>query len=626
MAFSFSLNNQNGNNSQGFSFGSNNAGANNNNNNNNNEGNKSTFSFSNTSSNTSNSNLNNASNNKGPSFSFGNQNTNSLLGTKGGSFNFNNKVDANTPQQKLNLNGQQPNNHKVTLGFGSGSDKKETGTGNPTFNFGNVSSKSVGNSVKQNTTESTSGPSFNFSASPSNTTPFTNNKKISIGSSTPNAASANKPLFTFGGASASNNSKISFGSTNNDTPKGSNSNMFSLDANNASGKSTGVKGAMDIKSSTSHDIPTKVSQNQPKFPFGNKNSASSNTDSNTFSATNTSKGVDAGKRTEISAPVGSDAKKPLSNAPKFSFGTTNDSSTSDSTASVSKPSFSFGAKTLKSAETKSQSNLAAASGKSSGFTFNASKNTDASKITNEKDKTKDVIPEAKANSDKSVPVKVEDFKPKQVSITNKNLDDLINKWTNQLSSASKVFKNYSEKIRSWDDVMVSSSEKITKLYSDSLECENKQNKIDQTLSYIEKQQEELDRLLTGYERQSESLLASSKQNGSSVTETTAASSQDSGAALTNDQVREKSYKLAEILEMRLNSLGTNFSSLITEVNKVNDNFNRSLLTSNSKTQEEEGLLEDVLKLLNNHLESLNWVEESERGLRKQVDEMRKSSI
>ncbi|KAF6006486.1 hypothetical protein HII12_005018 [Brettanomyces bruxellensis] len=375
---------------------------------------------------------------------------------------------------------------------------------------------------------------------------------------------------------------------------------------------------------------TKVNPLSCSESRGNANSAgtSDNSNAKTFNFAGVSSNLTK-KAEDNPSSEDSDKNKKQSatSAPKFSFGVTkDDTSKSDSSSSVNKPTFTFGAKAINPVDKDTKTNKSAITEKGSQFTFDSSKNNDKLKQapTNENNGKKHALPGFKTNDEKKAFVKVEDFKPKQVSITNKNLDDLINKWTNQLSSASKMFKNYGEKIRSWDEVMVSSSEKITKLYSDSLECENKQNKIDQTLSYIERQQEELETLLTGYEKQSESLLSSSRQGGSS--EIVTVTSGGSIGSLTNDQVREKSYKLAEILEMRLNSLGTNFSSLISEVNKVNDNFNRSLLTSNSKTDEEEGLLEDVLKLLNSHLESLNWVEESERSLRMQVDKIKKSSI
>jgi nuclear pore complex protein Nup62 len=198
---------------------------------------------------------------------------------------------------------------------------------------------------------------------------------------------------------------------------------------------------------------------------------------------------------------------------------------------------------------------------------------------------------------------------------NKNMEDLITKWTNQLSLSSNTFEKYSEKIGEWDSVLVNSSEKVSRLYNDTIQCEQKQEKIDQTLAYIEKQQDELDALLTGYEKQSDRLLSSIEKSSSSGNPLIDINNKE-----TNDEAREKAYKLAEMLENRLDSLGANFSSLVNEVNDVSDNFNKSLLNADASTEGEQ-TLNDVFKLLNNHMESLSWISENEKLLKEKLEKL-----
>lgn len=213
-------------------------------------------------------------------------------------------------------------------------------------------------------------------------------------------------------------------------------------------------------------------------------------------------------------------------------------------------------------------------------------------------------------------MKLEDFKPQQLSIMNKSIEDLITKWTNQLSLSSKTFENYSTRINEWDRILVDSSETVSKLYNDTILCEEKQEKIDQTLSYIEKQQDELDRLLTGYEKQTEKLTASIQKSNPNFFEPSVTGSNKE----TNDEAREKAYKLAEMLESRLDSLGANFSSLVNEVNDVSDNFNKSLLDTET-SEEDEHTLNDILKLLNNHMESLSYISENEKQLKEKLEKL-----
>ncbi|GMF02273.1 unnamed protein product [[Candida] boidinii] len=103
--------------------------------------------------------------------------------------------------------------------------------------------------------------------------------------------------------------------------------------------------------------------------------------------------------------------------------------------------------------------------------------------------------------------------------------------------------------------------------------------------------------------------------------------------LTNDQIRAKAYRTAELLENKLDGLGTNFSLLISEVNEVSDTFNRALFINGPHKGEDSAngasdsstALEDILILLNNHLESLNWIERSEKALAHQIETLKNNS-
>ncbi|ODV86859.1 hypothetical protein CANARDRAFT_6430, partial [[Candida] arabinofermentans NRRL YB-2248] len=322
-----------------------------------------------------------------------------------------------------------------------------------------------------------------------------------------------------------------------------------------------------------------------------------------------------------SKPAESKKEEPSKPAPSFSFGGSKPAESKTEESSKPAPSFSFGGS--KPAETKKEEPSKPAAG---GFSFGTSKAED--KKPEEKPSTSLTATEAPkkvtftsdttTGGDKKPQVELQTIKPEPMSIKNKTLEDLIAKWTTQLSTSSKIFEAYSEKMNQWDQVLTSSSDRISKLYNDSMACEQKQSKIDQTLSYIENQQKELDSLLSGYNRQSETMLASINQAGENrgmISDST---------VLTNDQQREKSYKLAETLENRLDSLGTNFQSLISEVNEVSDSLNKSLLSSSSKSLSDETSLEDILKLLNSHLESLNWIEKNEASLKDQIEVLKKN--
>ncbi|KAH3666075.1 hypothetical protein OGAPHI_004264 [Ogataea philodendri] len=454
------------------------------------------------------------------------------------------------------------------------------------FSFGAKTDKPAESKPLFGSTSATSGSKPLFGGSDATAAPAADKPAekpvLSFGASSAQPA-ASKPAFAFGATSGNKT----------DAPAPASSSAVSTTSSLSFGqKKDDSKPAFSFGEKKDEPKPAAA----PSFSLGgSKPDASKPASGFSFGGSSITASTGAANGTKAEA-------KPATTG--FSFGTKPDDKAAATPAAPSSFSFS-GAKT----ETKPAA---------TGFNLNVSK--DSEKKEDAKPAEKKEEPKAGGFASGTIDkpqVKLEDIKPQPMSIKNKTLEDLITKWTNQLSSSTKIFENYSDKINHWDQVLVTSSEKISKLYADSLTCDQKQSKVDQTLSYIEKQQEELDKLLDGYEKQSESLLASVQQVNTT---------NGNERVFTNDQIRENSYRLAESLENKLDSLGTNFSSLISEVNEVSDSFNRSLLSTSSKSLEEKTSLEDILKLLNNHLESLNWIEKNEGMLKEQIETLKNSTV
>ena len=203
------------------------------------------------------------------------------------------------------------------------------------------------------------------------------------------------------------------------------------------------------------------------------------------------------------------------------------------------------------------------------------------------------------------------LEPQPITLNNKTLEDLITKWTNQLTKASSSFQSYAEKTKEWDSVLVQGGEKINQLYTDVVTAEQAQAKVEQQLLYIERQQTELETFLDNYEVKAENLL-------SEVLSST--NQQRDSSVITNDQKRAQAYRTAELLDENLNSLGLNLSSLITEINEVSDSFNKANgLGKDDTTEENENSLNQIVKLLNTHLDSLKWIEKNSDDLKSELD-------
>lgn len=298
--------------------------------------------------------------------------------------------------------------------------------------------------------------------------------------------------------------------------------------------------------------------------------------------------------------------------PTLSFGgaaKTAPTATPAGAAGASAPAFSLGGAS-KPAETKAAAAPAFAFGGATAGKPAEKKDDDKQKKDDEKEEktvsfTNSVISrDEKKDTHKTV-------EPQPVTLNNKTLEDLITKWTNQLTKASGSYQSYSEQVKQWDSVLVEGGDKISQLYTDVVAAEQTQSKIEQQLLYVERQQSELETFLDNYEVKAENLLS---EVLSSTTQ------QRDSSVITNDQKRAQAYRTAELLDENLSSLGLNLSSLITEINDVSDSFNKANgLGKDGNSDEEENSLNQIVKLLNTHLDSLKWIEKNSDELKGKLD-------
>ncbi|EMR10172.1 hypothetical protein PNEG_01446 [Pneumocystis murina B123] len=187
------------------------------------------------------------------------------------------------------------------------------------------------------------------------------------------------------------------------------------------------------------------------------------------------------------------------------------------------------------------------------------------------------------------------------NLKNKTLKDIINKWTRDLDNYSRQFIQQATEVSKWDRLLIESGDKISKLYADTIEAEQTQSKIDQTLTYIESQQNEMSAFLDQYESQVQELSERQfcRPDGMQPA----------------DQEREKVYTLAEKLTEKLDGLGRNLGSMIDEINAASNLIN--------KTSEDDPL-SSIVKILNSHLSSLQWIQSTTTKLHYKIDEVKKA--
>ncbi|RKP31630.1 hypothetical protein METBISCDRAFT_13724 [Metschnikowia bicuspidata] len=299
-------------------------------------------------------------------------------------------------------------------------------------------------------------------------------------------------------------------------------------------------------------------------------------------------------------------------APSFSFG--KPAETKPSTEKTPAPSFSFGAKpaeAAKPAETTAKADaLAAAPATGISSTPSTAPKTD------QKDKDK----LAAKNQPNLKPTQA---KPIAVSLDNKTLDDLIMSWSKKLTQTESIFSEYTEKVREWDEKLANTGQDIMDLHRDSVKVEGLQQRIDQQLLFVEIQQAELDKILDNYEQQADILLANIDSNGFENSIVPAGNRSSAGASnlYATDDLREKAYYNAEVIDDKLSLLGDNLLSLIESINSVSGAFNKELLKGIKTEEGDSGspsFVEGTVKLINLHLDSLKYIESKKNELEAKV--------
>jgi len=195
----------------------------------------------------------------------------------------------------------------------------------------------------------------------------------------------------------------------------------------------------------------------------------------------------------------------------------------------------------------------------------------------------------------SVPVQPGEY------LKNKSFEDIIAKWTSALTKSVDRFKDQAAKTAKWDQILVDNGTKIADIYNEIMVAEQAQTRIDDVLGYVGHQQDDIDAMLTQLEKQTSPTNAT-------------------GLALETlqpfDKERFDAYNLADQLTSKLDNLEGSLTSIIGEMNN---------LTRETHHIKESDPVADIVKILNSHLASLQYIDESANALQKKLVEVHMQS-
>jgi nuclear pore complex protein Nup62 len=143
------------------------------------------------------------------------------------------------------------------------------------------------------------------------------------------------------------------------------------------------------------------------------------------------------------------------------------------------------------------------------------------------------------------------------------MDEIITRWAADLSKYQKEFQSQAETVARWDRALVENSDKVKTLYSKTWQAEKDAAEVERQLTLMEENQAELDDYLNRYEKEIDNMMKNHGVGGRS------------DGLRGPDQERERTYKLAEKLQDRLNELNKDLTEMIDEINNTSQMLSKT---------------------------------------------------
>jgi len=174
----------------------------------------------------------------------------------------------------------------------------------------------------------------------------------------------------------------------------------------------------------------------------------------------------------------------------------------------------------------------------------------------------------------------------------RQLEDCINKWTVELEEQEAIFLQQATQVNAWDRLLIENGEKITSLHSDVERVKIDQARLDQELDFILGQQRELEDMLSPLEQAMDQLPPITYQQHADIE-------------------REHTYRLSENIDAQLKRMASDLKEIVEHLNATSGN------------QDSADPLVQIGKILNAHVDSLQWIDHNTGVLQRRVEDVSK---
>lgn len=214
-------------------------------------------------------------------------------------------------------------------------------------------------------------------------------------------------------------------------------------------------------------------------------------------------------------------------------------------------------------------------------------------------------------------------------IGNLSLDEVVNKWTEDVSELSEQFEKAAALVSKWDRAILANEDRIHALHKDAQTLQIAHKELSGNLDVILSQQSELHNLLDALEEDVERKLGAAKTKGDARATAdsrslvaapafpargshTPSHTTNGNPRVPGDAEREAMHRLTVDIMEELDAIALTVRDLVSELNKHQDG-----VSSNGGTD----IVAQIIAVLNAHLDSLMYLDESSGTLQKRLTDV-----